>query len=84
MIQMGMRAREIVRQGLALDALARHMGLEVQEDDLARMLWKMSPGKEDEARKMLEMNGRTYQLHEMALRSKARAYLTETAVTQAR
>ena len=33
---------------------------------------------------MLEMNGRTYQLHEMALRSKARAYLTETAVTQAR
>lgn len=84
MIQMGMRAREIVRQGLALDALARHLGLEVQEDDLARMLWKMSPGKEDEARKMLEMNGRTYQLHEMALRSKARAYLTETAVTQAR
>ena len=82
MIRMGMRAKEVLRQGLALDALAKHFGMEATDEDIAYALWKMSPGKEDEARKMLEMNGRTYQLREMALRSKARAFLVETAVAQ--
>lgn len=81
MLQMGARAKEILRQGLALDALARHLGMRASEDDVAQALWRISPGKEDEVKKMLEMNGRTYQLQEMALRSKARSYLIETAVT---
>ena len=55
--------------------------MRASEDDVAQALWRISPGKEDEVKKMLEMNGRTYQLQEMALRSKARSYLIETAVT---
>lgn len=80
MIQMSARAREVLRQGLALDALARHEGVEVNEDDLSRAAQSISPRDHASARKMLEMNGRTYQLREMALRSKTRALLMDRAV----
>ncbi|WP_165170800.1 trigger factor [Adlercreutzia sp. ZJ242] len=82
MIQMSARAREVLRQGLALDALARHEGFEVGEADLDRAARAISPRDHAGARKMLEMNGRTYQLREMALRQKARAVLSERAVVQ--
>lgn len=80
MLQMSLRAKNVVLQGLALDALARHEGMEATEEDILYALRAISPGKEDEARKMLEMNGRTYQLREMALRAKARKYLIEYLV----
>lgn len=80
MTQMRSRAIGIVRQGLALDALARHEGITLTEDDYLRALRSISTGNETETRKMLEMNGRLYQLRESALRSKARAWLMDHAV----
>lgn len=82
MVQMRQRARAVVRQGLALDAFARHEGLVADEDDFARALKAIAPGNEDETRKMLEMNGRLYQLAETALRTKARAHLLQHATTR--
>lgn len=82
MIQMSNRARDVLRQGLALDALARHEGMQVTEEDLKTSLKAMAPSGVDEARKMLTMNGRLYQLHEMAMRAKARAHLLDHAETE--
>lgn len=83
MAQMRSRAIGIVRQGLALDALARHEGISLTEDDYLRALRSISTGNEAETRKMLEMNGRMYQLRESALRSKTRAWLMDHAVSNA-
>lgn len=80
MIQMGNRARDVLKQGIALDALARHLGIGVDAADLEVSLYAMAPEDPDDARKMLSMNGRLYQLDEMALRAKARGYLLDHAV----
>ena len=80
MAQMHARAAEILRQGLALDSYAVHEGIEVTDDDRWEALRNIAPGKEDQARKMLEMNGRTYQLEEMALRAKTRRAVAEAAI----
>ncbi len=82
MIQMSSRARDVLKQGLALDALARHLGLEAEEGDVEAALHAMSSKNADDARKMLKMNGRLYQLDEMALRSKARGYLLDHVITE--
>ena len=80
MLQMRTRAAAILRQGLALDALARHEGLALEPADISRALRSISQGDEGQTMKMLEMNGRTYQLREAALRAKARTLLAERAV----
>lgn len=77
MAQMRARAIGIVKQGLALDALARHEGIILSEEDYLRALRSISSGNEDETRRMLEMNGRLYQLRESAMRSKARTWLMD-------
>lgn len=77
MIQMKVRAQEVLRQGYALDALARHEKFEASEKDLEQAAATISPREKDKVRKMLEMNGRTYQLREMATRMKARAFMVE-------
>lgn len=80
MLQMRSRAQEVLRQGLAFDTFARHEGLEATEDDVFQALRGISSGNEERTRKMLEMNGRTYQLREMALRTKARTQVLAEAV----
>lgn len=80
MLQMSSRARDVVRQGLALDALAKHEGMSLAEDDLDIAARTISPGDPLKARKMLEMNGRMYQLREMALRGRARSYLVSNLI----
>lgn len=82
MIQMRNRARDVLKQGIALDALARHLALSVQEEDLESALHAISLNDADKARKMLMMNGRLYQLEETALRSKARAYLLDHIISE--
>ena len=79
MIQMLVRGRQVLHEGLALESLARKLGLEIEEDDINRALSQIAPGDEPDARKMLEMNGRLYQLREMAIRLKARRHLIENA-----
>ena len=80
MAQMHVRATEILRQGFALDSYAIHEGIEVTDDDRWEALKNIAPGKEDQTRKMLEMNGRTYQLEEMALRAKTRRAVANEAI----
>lgn len=80
MAQMHVRATEILRQGFALDSYAIHEGIEVTDDDRWEALKNIAPGKEDRTRKMLEMNGRTYQLEEMALRAKTRRAVANEAI----
>lgn len=81
MAQMHVRAAEVLRQGLALDAYAAYAGVTVEDEDLWRALKGIAPGKEDQTRKMLEMNGRMYQLNETALRAKTRGIVAGLATS---
>ena len=79
MMQMLIRGRQVLREGLALDALARHENYVPDENDTNEALVRIDAQRPDEARKMLEMNGRTYQLREMATRIKMRKKLLSEA-----
>ncbi|MDR2587087.1 MAG: trigger factor [Coriobacteriales bacterium] len=78
-MQLMMQAREMLAQGFSLDALARHLELEVTDEDIAETFRLMAPGHEKEARMEFELTGRMYQVHEGALRNKANKWLLETA-----
>lgn len=75
-----MQVRETLRQGFALDALARHLKLTVDEEDIKDTLNRMAPGDEDRVRADIEGSGRSYLLTEAALRTKANIWLLETAI----
>lgn len=79
MVDMMMRAKDVVREGLALDSFAKHFGITIDSDDISMALNAIQAGDEDSVYKMLEMNGRLYQLREMAIRNKARKVLIEQA-----
>lgn len=79
MMQMLIRGRQVLREGLALDALARHESYVPDEKDISEALVRIDAQRPDEAKKMLEMNGRTYQLREMATRIKMRKKLLSEA-----
>jgi trigger factor len=78
-MQVMLQVRESLRQGFALDALARHMKLTVNDDDYKDALSRIAPGREDQARKEYEGTGRSYMINEAALRTKANKWLVETA-----
>ncbi|MDR2493557.1 MAG: hypothetical protein LBD25_08930 [Coriobacteriales bacterium] len=79
-MQMMLETRERLRQSFSLDALARHLGLVVEEGDIDEALKRMAPGNEAALRKEFEGTGRAYLLNEAALRTKANKWLVETAV----
>lgn len=77
-----MQASELLRQNLALDALARARGLEATPDDIARAKQALPPaaaGLTDEA---LAERGLLAPLAERIRREKALAWLLETAVVE--
>ncbi|MDR3307568.1 MAG: hypothetical protein LBS58_01550 [Coriobacteriales bacterium] len=74
-----METREVLRQGFSLDALARHLGFTVSEEDITDTFARMAPGREQEARREFEVTGRLYLIREAALRTKANLWLAETA-----
>jgi trigger factor len=78
-----LQVRETLRQSFALDALARHLKLKVEEEDREDALKRMAPGNEERARTDLEGSGRGYLLDEAALRTKANKWLVETAIFEA-
>jgi trigger factor len=78
-MQLMMQTREVLVQGFSLDALARHLKLEVTEDDIAETFSLMAPGHEYEARSEFETTGRMYLIQEGALRNKANKWLVENA-----
>lgn len=78
-MQFMMQVRETLRQSFALDALARHLKLTVNEEDIADTVSRMAPGNEERARQEIEGSGRKYLLIEAATRTKANKWLIETA-----
>jgi trigger factor len=74
-----MQVRETLRQGFALDALAKHLKLTLTEADIEDAIHRIAPGNEERARQEYEGTGRTYLLNEAALRTKANKWLLETA-----
>ena len=74
-----MQVRESLRQGFALDALARHRKITINEDDIVETLHRMAPGNEERTRMEFEGSGRMYLLREAAVRTKANLWLAETA-----
>jgi FKBP-type peptidyl-prolyl cis-trans isomerase (trigger factor) len=84
-MQMMMQAREVMTQGLSLDALARHKGFVVEDADLEAVYELMAPGHASEVREQYEKTGKMYFIRENALRNKTNRWLVETAeVTIAR
>jgi trigger factor len=78
-MQLTTQARDVLRQSFSLDTLARHLALELADEDIEATFRLMAPGHEREARMEFEITGRMYQIHEGALRNKANAWLVETA-----
>jgi trigger factor len=78
-MQIMMQTREVLTQGFSLDALARHLKLEVTDEDIAETFHLMAPGHENDAAMEFELTGRMYQIREAALRSKANKWLVENA-----
>ncbi len=78
-MQMMLQVREMLIQGFSLDALARHLNLKVEPEDIEATYSQMAPGKEDMARQEFEKTGRLYLIYEGALRNKANKWLVETA-----
>jgi trigger factor len=74
-----MQAQDVLKQSFSLDTLARHLALELTDEDIEATFRLMAPGHEKEARMEFEATGRMYQIHEGALRNKANAWLVETA-----
>jgi len=79
-----LQTREVLRQGFALDALARHLELQVSAADLDEAFRRMAPGHEDMAYLDFEQTGRMYVMEEAALRMKANNWLVETAIVNYR
>jgi FKBP-type peptidyl-prolyl cis-trans isomerase (trigger factor) len=78
-MQMMMQAREVMTQGLSLDALARHKGFVVEDADLEAVYELMAPGHASEVREQYEKTGKMYFIRENALRNKTNRWLVETA-----
>lgn len=74
-----MQTREQLRQELALDALARHEGMELTEDDVREYCREQAPGREAQYASHAANQGGMRSLKLAALRTKANKWLVETA-----
>lgn len=81
-MQLMMQTREVLVQGFSLDALARHLKLELTDNDLIEIFNLMAPGHGQDAAREFEITGRLYQAREAALRNKANKWLVENAVIE--
>ena len=80
-VRMILQVRERLAQSIALDALARHLGLEVGEADLDEFFKASAPmGAAAEMRRQMEDSGRMYMAYEGARRLKANDYLVAHAL----
>lgn len=71
-----------LRQTFALEALARHLEMEVEEEDYDKLYALIAPGHEGLAQAQFERNGRTFVVQEAALHAKANDYLmTHATIT---
>lgn len=80
-VRMILEAHERLAQSIALDAMARHLGFEVSEQDLEEFYKVQAPaGHEGEYRRKIEQSGHMYLARQGALRLKTSTYLVENAV----
>lgn len=83
--QMTASALTALRRGLALDALAEHLGIEVTEADiLAAVLPMAGPGQQQVAAQAMFDSGQLPQLCEVARRAKAGEWLARRAAERER
>jgi trigger factor len=66
--EMASDVRDGLMQGFALDAYARHHGIEPDEEDYQQVLTSIAPGEEEDIRQEYAICGRTYILDEAARR----------------
>ena len=81
-MMMMLHTREMLVQGYALDAVFRHEGLVITDDDLTEACIEMGGGQTDPKlmRSQLEDSGRGFVLREAAERLRANKWLVEHAV----
>lgn len=74
-----MQSKENLAQGYALDALFRHEGLSLSDEDIREACKTFDPENPDMIRKQMEYSGCGYMLRETAERLKASNWLLEHA-----
>ncbi|MBS5450709.1 MAG: hypothetical protein KHY83_02850 [Coriobacteriia bacterium] len=77
--QMTEAARTSLRRGMALDALAAHLGVMVEESDLLAVAGQVAAGYERVALDAMLQSGQLPQLCEVSRRGKAQEWLLSTA-----
>lgn len=77
--QMAEEARVTLRRSLALDSLADHIDIQLEEKDIAKVIAGMYPGQEEAAYQSLLESGQMPKLCEAALRQRATDWLIDTA-----
>lgn len=77
--QMTEDAQAALRRGLALDALADHLDINLEEEDIAKVVAQTAPGHEQEALQGLLDSGQMPKMCEVALRVRANEWLVEHA-----
>ena len=74
------QATDVVRESLALDALARHMGLEATQEDITEEFVKAGVADPAASQKDWEDNGRMAYIREGIRRSKAGKWVVDNAI----
>ena len=77
--QMTEDARATLHRALALDALADHLDIDLEEKDIAKVVAQMAPGHEQEAFQSLLDSGQMPKMCEVALRTRANEWLVDHA-----
>lgn len=77
---MMMQTRQMLVSGYALDAVFRHEGLAIADEDIEEACLSMNPQNPKEFRRQMEESGRGFALREAAERIKANKWLVEHAV----
>ena len=75
--QMTEDALAALRRGFALDSLADHLDLKIEEEDIAKIVGGMAPGYEEAALKGLLDSGQMSKMCELALRMRANEWLVD-------
>lgn len=79
-MMMLLQTREMLVQGYALDAVFRHEGLAITDEDLDEACTEMGGGDPKTMRRQLEESGRGFALREAAERLRANKWLVEHAI----
>ena len=78
-VQLMAQARSMVSQGRALEAMARHLGLTITDDDINASFGEVTPAQARNFRKAYEDAGKGDELKRMALCGKALDHVVKTA-----